>query len=158
MKKGLVLLLIFPLLLRAQDQNEPYIRFDQGTILFYIPSQGSQRLLPAYKPGFVHILQTPGILTLPPQELSGHLESGIHLIAGGAKQKNRLSPSMTSAQKTTFLESYACLILLKYSGVSKLDSMFYNTAVTLQEDSDPEVRTNAGLVVRMIDMYRMKEK
>jgi hypothetical protein len=36
--------------------------------------------------------------------------------------------------------------------------MFYNTAVTLQEDSDPEVRTNAGLVVRMIDMYRMKEK
>ena len=156
MKKGLVLLLIFPLLLRAQDQNEPYIRFDQGTILFYIPSQGSQRILPAYKPGFVHILQTPGILTLPPQELSGHLESLPRRQAGGIR--HLASQSMSTIQKTEFLEKYACLILLKYSGVSKLDSMFYNTAVTLQEDSDPEVRTNAGLVVRMIDMYRMKEK
>jgi hypothetical protein len=156
MKKGLVLLLIFPLLLRAQDQNEPYIRFDQGTILFYIPSQGSQRLLPAYKPGFVHILQTPGILTLPPQELSGHLESGIHLIAGGAKQQNMLSPSMTSAQKTTFLESYACLILLNYTRVSQLDSAFLAIASALQKDPDPVTGVNAALVVKLMEMYQRK--
>ena len=154
MKKGLVLLLIFPLLLRAQDQNEPYVRFDRGYILFYIPSQGGQRLLPAYKPGFVHILQTPGILTLPPQELSGHLESGIHLIVGGAKQQNQVLPSMTSAQKTKFLESYACLILLKYTGVSQLDSIFLAIASALQKDPDPATGANASLVVKMMEMYQ----
>jgi hypothetical protein len=57
---------------------------------------------------------------------------------------------MTSAQKTTFLESYACLILLNYTRISTLDPLLYKKAVDLQVDKDPAVKTNAILIVRMV--------
>jgi len=146
MKKVLFFMLFLPVALQAQDQNQPFVRFDQGSILFYVPSQGDGlRLLPAYKPGFVHTLQTPGNMILSPKELSDHLVSGI---------KSLISKSMTPAQKNEFLKQYACLILLIYTRATELDSLFYKTAVSLKEEDDPGIATNAALVVKMYDMYK----
>jgi len=78
MKKYLYVILFFSFFIQAQDINAPYIKFDQGSILFCLPSQSAYApLLPAYKPGFVHILRTTGFQTQSNQELSGHLGSRI---------------------------------------------------------------------------------
>jgi len=151
--------LFLPLLLQAQNDNIPHVRFDQGSILFCLPSQSAYApLLPAYKPGFVHILQTPGFQSKSNQEISDHLASGImsSLKLRHASQDLEISP-MNNEDKTEFLEKYACLILLSYTKVSEINSLFYTTATTLQEDQDPGIKTNSALVVRMFDMYRENE-
>jgi len=146
MKKHLILFLLLPLFLQAQDHNTPYVKFDREAILFYIPSQTAfAPLLPAYKPGFVHILRTAGFQKQSNQELSDHLGSRIQYLA---------SEPMTSEQKTEFLENYACLVLLNYTGVSELDTLFYIKAVSLKEDNNQDIRENASLVVKMIGLYR----
>ncbi|MFH1297286.1 MAG: hypothetical protein ABIJ04_08455 [Bacteroidota bacterium] len=146
MKNHFLLLLVLPVMLQAQDDNVPYIRFDQGSMLYYLPSQSAYALLlPASKPGFVRILRTPGFQTRSNQEISDQLASGI---------RDQISQNMTSAQKTEFLEQYACLILLNYTRVSELDTLFYTKAVSLQEDVNQEVKENASLVVKMADLYR----
>jgi len=148
MKKILFTLIILPALLYAQDRNEPFVKFDQGSILFYIPSQGGQRLVPSCKPGFVHILMPPGSLTQSPKELSDHLTSCIRQL---------ISKPMSSTQKTGFLEKYACLVLLNYTRVSQLDTAFHTTARALQKDPGLEVSRNAAAVVKMAEMYMEKE-
>jgi len=145
MKKYLIAFLLMPLLLQAQDINIPHVKFDQGSILFNIPSQSSfAPALPAIKPGFVHILQTPGFQSKSTSDISDDLASGI---------LDLLSQSMNQKQKFEFLEKYACLILLYYSRVSELDTAFYYKAVVLQADSDQIIKTNAALVVKMVEMY-----
>ena len=146
MKNVLFLILLLPVALHAKDRNEPYVRFENGAILFYLPSQSAWGpLLPAYKPGFVKILQTPFFQTQSNQELTTYLTSTIHHLT---------SNSMSASQKTEFLEKYACLILLNYTRISELDSTFYTTASNLQQDQDPGIKTNSALVVKMVDMYR----
>jgi len=144
----LSIILLFPLMMQAQDQNEPYVRFDQGSILFYSPSQGGQRLLPDCKPGFVHILMTPGSLVQVPRGLSDRMAASL---------RHLTSKPMSSNQKTEFLEKYACLILLNYSRISQLDTLFYTTARSLQKDPGLEVSRNAAAVVKMAEMYMEKE-
>ena len=139
-------ILLLPASLEAQDYNTPFVKFDRGSILYYLPSGSAYPLLlPASKQGFVHILRTPGFQTQSNHEISDHLASGIrHLI----------SQHVTSAQKTEFLEKYACLVLLNYTRVSELDTLFYTRAVSLQEDVNQEIKDNASLVVNMADLYR----
>jgi|GEM_PF-1153884 len=145
MKKQLILFLLVPLFLQAQDHNTPYVKFDREAILFYIPSQTAfAPLLPVYKPGFVHILKTPGFRHESTQELSGHLGSRIQYLA---------SEPMTSEQKTEFLENYACLVLLNYTNVSEIDTLFYIKAVSLKQDPNEAIKENASLVVKMVDLY-----
>ncbi|MFH1937074.1 MAG: hypothetical protein ABIK52_05885, partial [Bacteroidota bacterium] len=67
-----------------------------------------------------------------------------------------ISQNMTSAQKSEFLEKYACLILLNYTRVSELDTLFYTKADSLQEDVNQEVKESTSLVVKMVDLYREK--
>jgi len=146
MKQYLMLVLFLPISLWAQNPHIPYVHFDREAILFYIPSQTAfAPLLPAYKPGFVHILKTPGFQRQSAEELSGHLESGI---------RDLVSNPMTLEQKSEFLENYACLVLLNYSSVSELDTLFYNKAVSLTEDANQDIKENASLLVRMVDLYR----
>ena len=143
-------ILSLPITIMAQDKNQPYVRFDEGIILFYLPSQSAYPLLlPAYKPGFVHIVQTLGFQSQSNQEISGHLSSDI---------VNLISHPLSVNQKTEFLEKYACLILLNYSRVSTLDTLFSSTARTLCEDPVTEINTNAKLVVRMYEMYLKEER
>jgi len=159
MNKILFLILFLPLSLQAQDRNQPYVKFDHGAILFYLPSGSAYApSLPVYKPGFVHILRTPGFQTQSNQELSDHLASGImsSLKLRHASQDLEISP-MNNEDKTEFLENYACLILLNYTGVSELDTVFYTTAVALQEDINSGIKTNSALVVKMFDMNREKQ-
>ena len=140
--------MILPVALLAQDLNQPYVKFDNDAILFYLPSGSAYApSLPVYKPGFVHILRTTGFQIQSIQELSEHLACGI---------RDLLSSTMTPTQKTEFLEQYACLVLLNYIRISELDTLFYTKAVALQEDSNPEIKANASLVVKMVDLYREK--
>jgi len=60
---------------------------------------------------------------------------------------------MNVGQKIEFLEKYACLIFLNYTSVSELDTLFYSKAVELQENSNSEIKANASLVVKMVEMY-----
>lgn len=142
----LILYFMIPWLLHAQDQNIPYIQFSHEAILWYIPGGSAHPpLLPVIKPGFVHILQTPGFQTQPNKGLSAQLESRI---------RDLLSDPMNTNQKTEFLEKYACLILMNYTRVSEIDTLFYIKSVSLKEDSNQEIRENASLVVKMVDLYR----
>jgi len=146
MKKMIFLFLFLPVSLQAQDHNIPYVKIDREAILFYIPSQTAYApLLPAYKPGFVHILKTPGFQRQSTQELSGYLGSGI---------RDLVSNPMTIEQKTEFLENYACLILLNYTRVSALDTLFYIKTISLKQDSNEAIKENASLVVKMVDLFR----
>jgi hypothetical protein len=65
---------------------------------------------------------------------------------------------LTFSQKTGFLETYACLILLNYTRVSELDSSFLHTTTAMKDDDNPEIRTNAALVVKMYEMYLAEER
>jgi len=60
---------------------------------------------------------------------------------------------MTSEQKTEFLENYACLVLLNYTNVSEIDTLFYIKAVSLKQDPNEAIKENASLVVKMVDLY-----
>lgn len=150
MRKIVFFLLLLPLNIFAQDNNNPSVQFDQGIILYNIPSQSAFSLtLPACKPGFVHIRRTPGFQVKPNQEISNQLTSDIRQL---------LTLSMSAAQKCGFLEKYACLILINYLQVSTIDTVFYTTATLLQEDQNQDVRDKSDLVVKMVDMYRKEEQ
>ena len=145
MKKSIILLLLLPFFLQAQDNNIPSVKFDQGSILYYIPAQSAfAPLLPVIKPGFVHIIQTPGFQSLSNKAISDNLTSGI---------RNLLSKPMSLNQKTKFLENYTSLVLMNYSSVSDLESAFYHKAVALQNDADRQIKEKAELVVEMLEMY-----
>jgi len=151
------LIFLFPIFLQAQEYNTPFVKFDQDVILFYLPSESiSPLLLPASKPGFVHILRTPGIQTQTNQEISDDLVSGISELCGDPATAglHLISEHMTTAQKTNFLEQYACLILLNYTNVGTLDTLFYTQAVSLKKETNQAIRENASLVVKMVDLYR----
>jgi len=145
MKKLTVICLLLPLFIQAQNYDIPHVKFEQGSILFYIPSQSSYApLLPAYKPGFVHILQTPSFQSKSNQDISDHLAFRIEDLA---------SKPMSQNQKVEFLEKYACLVLINYSNVSELNTSFYDKAVSLQDDPNQQIKANAIMVVRMVEMY-----
>jgi len=151
------ILLLIPATLIAQKDNIPYVKFDPDVILFYLPSESiSPLLLPASKPGFVHILRTPGIQTQTNQEISDDLVSGISELCGDPATAGRhlISEHMTTAQKINFLEKYACLILLNYTDVAALDTAFYIQAVSLKKETTQAIRENASLVVEMVELYR----
>ncbi|MFH1937851.1 MAG: hypothetical protein ABIK52_09840 [Bacteroidota bacterium] len=65
---------------------------------------------------------------------------------------------MTSAQKSEFLEKYACLILLNYTHVLELDTLFLQTANDLKQDIQPSIREQAVMVGKLFEMYRDVEK
>ena len=145
--RNIVLFILFlPFTLSSQDLKVPFVRFDQGSILFYLPSQSAYApLLPAYKPGFVHILRIPCFQSQSNQEISDHLSSGIRDLA---------SSVMNVTQKEDFLEQYACLILLNYMRVVKLDTLFLRKTNDLKNDIHPDIRGNAALVGKLFEMYR----
>ncbi|MFH1297718.1 MAG: hypothetical protein ABIJ04_10640 [Bacteroidota bacterium] len=75
-----------------------------------------------------------------------------------AKQRHLISQNMTSAQKSEFLEKYACLILLNYTHVLELDTLFLQTANDLKQDIQPSIREQAVMVGKLFEMYRDVEK
>jgi len=144
------LLMVIPFTSSAQNNNIPYVQFDQDAIIWYIPGQSAYApILPVIKPGFVHILQTPGFLSVSPKELSEQITGNLTI----------WNNSLTSTdRKEQFLASLSCLILLNYAKPSALDSAFIHTARNLQNDPDPAISREATLTVRLFEIYEGREK
>jgi hypothetical protein len=144
MIKFLIFLSMLPLLVQAQPKQSPYVTFNDGKILYFIP-RSEPRMLPAIKPAYVEILQTatPGAksFTQTKKQLSEHL------VALTAR-------TMSETDKEDFLASLACLILLYCDQPDNVDPAFIAKAKAMEKDKD--VGNEAGLVVRLWGAYKNK--
>jgi hypothetical protein len=141
-------LLLFPLLVFSQQKEPPYVTIKEGKIFYYLPAHNTDpRLLPARIPGFVVVAQTALSASQPTKQVRETLITDLSSLT---------DKKLTLEQKQAFLEMFACLLLLDYSDVSAIDSKFIELVRKLGEDRDSGIRADAGLVVRMYEMYKIK--
>lgn len=151
---GIVAIMVFPLLLRAQSLQEQLqqcpVNIENGKINYYMPQQNGAyfQLPPARKPQYVILFTVPWVQPLT-QSVKDTQNQLVAELLAQSKQTN-----LSSADKSLFLRKLAWCVMLQTGKAKEIDTAVLDFVRQLGEDGDVTVGSQAKLVKMLVEGYK----